>query len=1563
MDKKLFCYFGVVLTLCLMFALPGMGEDLSANGFNTQAFSEAYDSSKLSLKKLDFPGNEDIEWMSVSPQGSYLLGRKDADIGIYHIASQAFIPLNVDYSGDENHCLKSMLSSFAMNGVQVSWAPNEQYFVLTNHYEVMQRNGYWDLILGNIHANTLSVVKSWERSVFAEDYGRLYQACFDANSTKIYYSRLGQKEQTTLNSKYLLESYDLATGQIATLSANEWTDETGENYRCTSSELYCLGDGRLVQLAQPERISSTDWGLRVLTPAQDEWKSSYIPLAYDDARCGSFRLRKASDDFFTVQYTATLYDKTSYREQNVYEEQYVVLSESNRGSVLQIVRSNSYGNVIPSSDGKYFLALAGEGRNWELCVYNRKTGTTLEKQLRLTGPEVDTPFSVADNWRPLSGNTVEHRRFVDGILWGGNILLMQLENGVGVYQFNGVETVYETPWHKGIDLTGTAWHCSAPEENILTFCEERTFEMRIPTENAVIRGRYTWTANDTIVLIYQSVQIDGELFDVESKNQYLEMIFRGSTLQLLSEDDETVVFFSDGSTPRLLPQTDYMSISEMDIHYASPIAEAYAKNHLVLEEVTLPNAQDIKWISISPSGSYLLGCCNEQLGIYHVKDSRFGSYSFGVRIEDRITGETASASSGAITVTQAACMHPGTTNVKLENRDEYIKLSDSKHTIRSYYNVVCTSCQEIQTTIYKDATENHTYANGNCIYCGSADASPCSHPEYRSIEQNQTVRNIDSDSSHLLVTLWKDVCTKCGMTLNLTRETTVSEAHRYSGQTCTVCGFVRRDGCDHADRQKEYLGNTTEIVDATKHLVISQYRVTCTDCGILLDANYEEEAYFSHTFENNMCKHCGYKKTQAQVCPVYGNAHVLDYQGYEAKHETEYASKAHKIFRRCKCGYAEYTGGTMTSLDKSVCCYCGNHQFGPSYADGNLLKRKCNNCSETIVIGNTDNKNETLRPTVTPNKDCTVTGIHTYTQISYSKEHPHAPVSAKCKCGAVSYNVSARNGSFIDCCKCGNHSWGSPVASSSVYYVYCSRCSTRKQVEVSAEQKLADTFVSYENTYHDVDPFSKVGAAAINKLTDGAYVYLNETVNATSDMAGTMVDAGEKLINQEDYDEQMLKNWEYLITQMLVRNPDYGYGNEQNQLRLDARASNFLSYVDEVRSQYQWLVDSGFIHSTEDVMKIFDSALESMRNEKAILEAAIKNGTATDVQIQMFNSLDKQFMEMTNKRRNVGDLNAVGEGAGELLDAAIFVFDGINAYNNAADTQNVYRQMGTYYNASIEKLNSIIAAAETVGASDIVVAAQRVKMNLNTQMRKTAEELEGERVLAAGDQMLKAGTTMLLEELCNYAPVLNGISLIGQGVDFALQWGDSYESAKTMMLLRDMDNLLGDKVERAMALDPNTAYYFAELYNVLQIEGLNQAKEFLKDYENGNGLSVSDFGIGNLNQYLNTINSCINSRIANQEYMYILYGNSLQENAASRKTETDVPQEKRTEKRYCTVKTGSGKNVRSGAGIEYSVVTFVSPGERFPILDSKKASDGKVWYLINGNGITGWISSGVVTLD
>ncbi|MBE5770628.1 MAG: hypothetical protein E7336_04575, partial [Clostridiales bacterium] len=623
MDKKLFCYFGVVLTLCLMFALPGMGEDLSANGFNTQAFSEAYDSSKLSLKKLDFPGNEDIEWMSVSPQGSYLLGRKDADIGIYHIASQAFIPLNVDYSGDENHCLKSMLSSFAMNGVQVSWAPNEQYFVLTNHYEVMQRNGYWDLILGNIHANTLSVVKSWERSVFAEDYGRLYQACFDANSTKIYYSRLGQKEQTTLNSKYLLESYDLATGQIATLSANEWTDETGENYRCTSSELYCLGDGRLVQLAQPERISSTDWGLRVLTPAQDEWKSSYIPLAYDDARCGSFRLRKASDDFFTVQYTATLYDKTSYREQNVYEEQYVVLSESNRGSVLQIVRSNSYGNVIPSSDGKYFLALAGEGRNWELCVYNRKTGTTLEKQLRLTGPEVDTPFSVADNWRPLSGNTVEHRRFVDGILWGGNILLMQLENGVGVYQFNGVETVYETPWHKGIDLTGTAWHCSAPEENILTFCEERTFEMRIPTENAVIRGRYTWTANDTIVLIYQSVQIDGELFDVESKNQYLEMIFRGSTLQLLSEDDETVVFFSDGSTPRLLPQTDYMSISEMDIHYASPIAEAYAKNHLVLEEVTLPNAQDIKWISISPSGSYLLGCCNEQLGIYHVKDSRF----------------------------------------------------------------------------------------------------------------------------------------------------------------------------------------------------------------------------------------------------------------------------------------------------------------------------------------------------------------------------------------------------------------------------------------------------------------------------------------------------------------------------------------------------------------------------------------------------------------------------------------------------------------------------------------------------------------------------------------------------------------------------------------------------------------------------------------------------------------------------------------------------------------------------------------------------------------------------
>ena len=57
-----------------------------------------------------------------------------------------------------------------------------------------------------------------------------------------------------------------------------------------------------------------------------------------------------------------------------------------------------------------------------------------------------------------------------------------------------------------------------------------------------------------------------------------------------------------------------------------------------------------------------------------------------------------------------------------------------------------------------------------------------------------------------------------------------------------------------------------------------------------------------------------------------------------------------------------------------------------------------------------------------------------------------------------------------------------------------------------------------------------------------------------------------------------------------------------------------------------------------------------------------------------------------------------------------------------------------------------------------------------------------------------------------------------------------------------------------------------------------------------------------------------------------------------------------------------GNNVRSGPGINYSVIGQVNTGASFLIYDYEMGSTGKDWYQIYFNNQFGWISSGIVEL-
>ncbi len=61
--------------------------------------------------------------------------------------------------------------------------------------------------------------------------------------------------------------------------------------------------------------------------------------------------------------------------------------------------------------------------------------------------------------------------------------------------------------------------------------------------------------------------------------------------------------------------------------------------------------------------------------------------------------------------------------------------------------------------------------------------------------------------------------------------------------------------------------------------------------------------------------------------------------------------------------------------------------------------------------------------------------------------------------------------------------------------------------------------------------------------------------------------------------------------------------------------------------------------------------------------------------------------------------------------------------------------------------------------------------------------------------------------------------------------------------------------------------------------------------------------------------------------------------------------------------TGNPVNIRSGAGMSYSIIGSVKKNQTFTYLGSKKASNGRVWYKIQySSSKTGWVTSQFATL-
>lgn len=473
---------------------------------------------------------------------------------------------------------------------------------------------------------------------------------------------------------------------------------------------------------------------------------------------------------------------------------------------------------------------------------------------------------------------------------------------------------------------------------------------------------------------------------------------------------------------------------------------------------------------------------------------------------------------------------------------------------------------------------------------------------------------------------------------------------------------------------------------------------------------------------------------------------------------------------------------------------------------------------------------------------------HRYTTVLYDEEHPHQ-VSAYCICGA-SQPVYGKKLEYIrECCECNGHEWGEVVNTSIGYIQNCYRCNEQITVTPQKSQFMGDIFEKYRQIGVN-ELFETTSKHATKKMTEAGFVYINETIKATSDIGGSFVDTAIEIASgKATLSQSMVQEWEYLISQMLVSEFET---TEANNTQNDENAAQSIIHV--TQDVQQGLDAINKINELADKCNLdiaemyFDANIDS--RQKQIIELLDKGkDKLSQVEVdwlnELYNDADK-LNQIADAAEKVKDAYEKANSVFEMVDVAMKAVDaGISEY----EKQKLYVDIALTHENYCEKLDNLIRAGELSNNAEIVEAANNVKARLAEQMGNGfADEMHileesGKTLLT---EVVKFGAKKGVEKMAELAPPVKIIDAVGNVAKWALDWDEAYEKGFELQTLGMMNVYVRNEVASIFSEDESAAYQLTELYTILQIEGMNCSLEYLEAYEKGRGLSVKEFGIYSL---------------------------------------------------------------------------------------------------------------------
>ena len=253
----------------------------------------------------------------------------------------------------------------------------------------------------------------------------------------------------------------------------------------------------------------------------------------------------------------------------------------------------------------------------------------------------------------------------------------------------------------------------------------------------------------------------------------------------------------------------------------------------------------------------------------------------------------------------------------------------------------------------------------------------------------------------------------------------------------------------------------------------------------------------------------------------------------------------------------------------------------------------------------------------------------------------------------------------------------------------------------------------------------------------------------------------------------------------------------------------------------------------------------------ALCGEAINDLNARTITADQLETLNQYISESQSAKNSSAFWSKANKGTTYIGDVLEYAGIAFKAYSDFSDIQEHEKKLEEFAGLLIEyeqNLYILQSISESTNNPELQKACSNVANDLTNLLWDPESFIYRENSSYSTEYVLSSA----LEVMKGASPL--GILTLP---DVFGQWDAAHLSGLQLQTLSVMDASIKDEAYNAATNDSTDDYYLTELYRVLQLNGLNQSKDYVNKFDDAWGINASDLGISNVNSYIEAIDDQI----------------------------------------------------------------------------------------------------------